>query len=44
MDKNNINDSNIHTDFMIGGPNVVVEGITADGKKVTLIQDNKFQI
>ena len=44
LNENNINDSNIHTDFMVGGPNVIVEGIKADGTKVTLIQDNKFQI
>ena len=44
MKQNNINDSNIHTDFMIGGPNVIVEGIKEDGSKVTLIKDNQFQI
>lgn len=44
LKKNNINDSTIHTDFMIGGPNVIVEGITADGKTITLIKDNKYQI
>ncbi len=44
LKQNNINDSNIHTDFMIGGPNVIVEGIKADGTKVTLIKDNQFQI
>ena len=44
MNENNINDSNIHTDFMIGGPNVVVEGVKEDGTKVTLIKDNQFQI
>jgi hypothetical protein len=30
--------------FLIGGPNVVVVGITKDGKTVTLIKDNKYQI
>jgi len=40
----NMNDSTTHNDFMIGGPDVVVEGIYADGEKVTLIKDNKFQI
>lgn len=44
LNDNNINDSNIHTDFMIGGPNVIVEGIKADGTKVTLIKDNQYQI
>ncbi len=44
MKKHNINDSNIHTDFMIGGPNVIVEGVKEDGSKVTLIKDNQFQI
>lgn len=34
----------IHTDFMIGGPNVIVEGIKKDGTKVTLIENDKFQI
>lgn len=44
LNENNINDSNIHTDFMIGGPNVIVEGVKSDGSKVTLIKDNQFQI
>ncbi|HBH18639.1 MAG TPA: hypothetical protein DDX14_06855, partial [Cyanobacteria bacterium UBA9579] len=44
LEKYNVNDSTTHNDFMIGGPNVVVEGITKDGKHITLIQDNKFQI
>jgi len=39
-----INDSAIHTDFMIGGPNVIVEGIKKNGEKVTIIKDDKFQI
>lgn len=42
--KQNINDSNLHTDFMIGGPNVIVEGIKQNGEKVLLIKDNKYQI
>lgn len=44
LDSNNMNDSTTHNDFMIGGPNVTVEGIKANGEKVTLIKDNKFQI
>jgi aminopeptidase len=44
MKENNINDSTIHTDFMIGGLNVIVEGIKADGSKVLLIENNKFVI
>jgi aminopeptidase len=44
MKKHNINDSNIHTDFMVGGPNVVVEGIQADGTRVLLIKNNEYQM
>ena len=29
---------------MIGGPNVIVEGIKKNGDRVTLIKDDKFQI
>jgi aminopeptidase len=44
LNKYNVNESTTHNDFMIGSPNVMVEGITKDGKKITLIKDNKFQI
>ena len=44
LEKYNVNDSTTHNDFMIGGPNGIVEGITKDGKHITLIKDNKFQI
>jgi len=39
-----INDSAIHTDFMIGGPDVIVEGIKKNGEKIIIIKDDKFQI
>jgi aminopeptidase len=39
-----INDSSIHTDFMIGGSEVDVDGITKDGSTVPVIRDNLWQL
>lgn len=36
--------SSIHTDFMIGGPEVQVFGLERGGKEVPLIHDNRFQL
>ena len=44
LEESKMNKSAIHTDFMIGGPNVIVEGIKKNGDRVTLIKDDKFQI
>lgn len=39
-----INYSKIHTDFMIGGPEVTIEGVTKDGKTVPIIVDDTWQL
>lgn len=44
VEESKINNSTIHTDFMIGGPDVIVEGIKKNGEKVTIIKNDKFQI
>jgi aminopeptidase len=39
-----INQSSIHTDFMIGGPEVDVDGLTPDGGEVPILRDNRWQL
>ena len=39
-----VNQSRMHTDFMIGGPEVDVDGITKDGTAVPLLRDNVWQL
>jgi aminopeptidase len=38
------NVSNIHTDFMIGGPEVAVDGIARDGREIPLLREDKWQL
>jgi len=43
-DRRRRNRSAIHIDFMIGGDDVAVTGITADGERVPVLRDGSWQI
>jgi aminopeptidase len=38
------NVSSMHTDFMIGGPEVAVDGIARDGKEIPLLREDVWQL
>jgi aminopeptidase len=39
-----INVSSVHTDFMVGGPEVEVDGVTAEGRVVPLLREDVWQL
>ena len=43
-DRDRLNRSAIHIDFMIGSPEVDVTGITADGERVPVLRDSVWQL
>jgi aminopeptidase len=43
-DRPQMNASAIHVDFMIGRPDMEVDGITADGERVPILRDGTWQL
>jgi aminopeptidase len=43
-DRDRLNRSQIHVDFMVGGPEVDVTGITSDGQRVAVLRAEAWQV
>jgi aminopeptidase len=39
-----MNVSSVHTDFMVGGPELELDGLTADGRVVPILRDDVWQL
>jgi aminopeptidase len=40
----NMNVSTVHTDFMVGGPELAVDGITKDGTVIPILREDTWQL
>jgi aminopeptidase len=43
-ERSRVNESSIHIDFMIGSPEVDVDGVHADGRRVPVLRGGRWQI
>ena len=39
-----MNISGVHTDFMVGGPELAVDGITKDGRAIPILREDVWQL
>ena len=39
-----MNVSSVHTDFMVGGPELEVDGVTKDGKSIPILREDTWQL
>jgi aminopeptidase len=43
-DRDRVNESDTHVDFMVGSPELEVDGVTAEGERVPVLRDGAWQL